>query len=102
MPKYRLTPKAEAERDAIARYTLETWGEAQCATYLDELEACFERLAVVPTIGAACDAIRPGYRRFAVGEHWVYYRLEDHGVLIVRIYPQRMLSRRGMLDEGRA
>jgi toxin ParE1/3/4 len=100
--KYRLTPRAETDRDHIARYTLERWGETQCATYLDELETCFERLADVPGMGIACNDIRPGYRRFPFGEHDLYYRIEDEGVLIVRIYPQRMLPRKKMLDEGRA
>jgi toxin ParE1/3/4 len=100
--KYRLSPKAEADRDRIARDGLHEWGKHQVARYLDELEACFERLADFPSLGQACGHIRPGYRSVPFGAHHVYYRLDDVGVMVVRIRAQRMLQRREALHEGSA
>jgi toxin ParE1/3/4 len=87
---------------AIKAWTLRTWGVDQWRSYLSELETSFRRLADVPGMGTACDQIRDGYRRFPVGEHFIYYRIEAAGVVVVRVYPQRMLLRREMLGEGRA
>jgi toxin ParE1/3/4 len=100
--KYRLTPRAEADRDRIIKEGLPEWGKRQVAEYLDELQACLERLAEYPGLGQACDEIRPGYRSLPFGAHYVYYRADKAGVVIVRIRPQRMLPRKHMLGEESA
>lgn len=45
MAEYRLTPDAEADLWEIARYTLQTWGEAQQRRYEARLIKCFQALA---------------------------------------------------------
>lgn len=97
MTKFRLTPRAEADRDRIVKDGLPEWGKRQVAIYLDELQACFERLADYPALGQARDEIRPGYRSVPFGAHQVYYRVDDAGVVIVRIRPQRMFTRKRTL-----
>ncbi len=91
MAAYRLTRRAEADLDDIADYTLRTWGEAQCARYLDGLEQCCRRLAEHPALGRACDGIRPGLRRREQGRHVVFYRRDEAGILVLRILHDRML-----------
>lgn len=45
MAEHRLTPDTETDLWEIARYTLETWGEAQQRGYEAGLIKCFEALA---------------------------------------------------------
>lgn len=90
MHRFRLTPRAEADLDGIADYTLREHGDRQCALYLGELEARFARLREVPVLERACDRIRPGLRSQRQGRHVVFYLHEGDGVLIVRILHERM------------
>jgi toxin ParE1/3/4 len=76
---------------SIGQYTVSTWGKAQAARYIDELEVCCQRLAENPSLGRGCDEIRPGLRRLEHAKHVVFYRRESGGVLISRILHQRML-----------
>ena len=48
-------------------------------------------LADNPSLGRACDNIRPGLRRMEHARHVVFYRQTPTGVLISRILHQRML-----------
>jgi toxin ParE1/3/4 len=44
-----------------------------------------------PTIGRACNDVRPGYRKHAVGSHTLYYRIGSDDVIdVVRVLHQRM------------
>jgi toxin ParE1/3/4 len=44
-----------------------------------------------PTIGRACNDVRPGYRKDAVGSHTLYYRIGSDDVIdVVRVLHQRM------------
>ena len=58
MSRFRLTVRAEGDLFEIAEYTRRTWGEQQCARYLDQLEECCQRLAEHPILGRSCDQIR--------------------------------------------
>ncbi|MGF1453550.1 MAG: type II toxin-antitoxin system RelE/ParE family toxin [Opitutales bacterium] len=48
MANYRLTREADADLVEIARYTRETWGEAQRDKYINELFQLFEEIASTP------------------------------------------------------
>ena len=50
VPSFRLTPRAEADRDAIVKDGLPEWGKRRVEDYLDDLEACFEHLAAFPNM----------------------------------------------------
>jgi len=76
---------------SIGDYTLRTWGKAQAARYLGELEVCCHTLSDNPGLGRLCDEVRPGLRRLEHGEHVVFYRQEPGGILVSRILHQRML-----------
>lgn len=94
MGRFRLSRRAEGDLLSIGEYTLRTWGEAQAARYLGELEECCQRLADNPALGRHCDEIRAGLRRMEHGRHVVFYREEKGGVLVSRILHQRMLPDR--------
>jgi len=43
-----------------------------------------------PHRGRACDDIRPGYRKYHVGRHLIFYRESPEGLEIIRILHDRM------------
>ena len=91
MAGFRFSHRAEANLLNIGNYTLRTWGKAQTARYLSELEVVCQTLADNPALGRACDDIRPGLGRLEHGKHVVFYRQELTGILISRILHQSML-----------
>jgi len=99
VPRFRFSRRAVADLLSIADYTLRTWGKAQAARYLGELEVCCQMLAGNPALGRPCDDVRPGLRRLEHGKHVVFYRQERGGVLVSRILHQRMLPDRHAIDD---
>ena len=91
MAAFRFSRRAEADLLSIGDYTLRTWGSAQAARYLRELEVCCQMLADNPMLGRLCDDVRPGLRRLEHGKHVVFYRQERGGILVSRILHQGML-----------
>jgi len=90
MAEYRLSPAAERDMEDMFDYTLARWGLAQAIRYTDQIEAACNDLAAYPNRAQSCDTIRPGYRRRAVGQHMIYLRTTDYGIVIIRILHQRM------------
>ena len=98
MASFRFSRLAEADLLSIAAYTLRTWGEAQAIRYIDDLEACCQRLADNPALGRSCDYVRPGLRRMEQAKHVVFFRPEEEGILVSRILHERMLPERHAMD----
>ena len=90
MARVFLRPKALKDLEDIWHYTFETWGEEQADQYILDLNDGFERLAIHPEKGRACDDIREGYRKYDIGRHIVFYRQIKKGIEIVRILHPRM------------
>jgi len=99
MAKFRFSRRAEADLLGIGDYTLRTWGEKQTEHYLHELEECCWRLAENPTLGRACDTIRPGLRRMEQGRHVLFYRAIPNGIRVVRILHQSMLPEKHPMED---
>ena len=99
MAAFRFPRHAESDLLNICNYTLRTWGKAQAARYLGEVEACCQMLAKNPALGRPCDDIRAGLRRLEHGKHVVFYRRELGGILVSRILHQRMLPDRHDTDD---
>lgn len=93
MRRIQLTRAAESDLDAIAQYTLETWGALQAAAYLDRLEDTLDLLAKSPGVGRSANAIRHGLQRFEVERHVVFYFEQDEMLHVVRILHQHMLPK---------
>lgn len=86
-----LSPAARADVEQIWDYTSDRWGDDQAENYVRELQRAIERVVNDPGIGRACDEVRPGYRKHAVGSHTVYYRIARIDMIdVVRILHQRM------------
>ena len=99
MATFRSSRLADADLVDIGAYTLRTWGKDQTLRYIDDLEACCQRLADNPSSGRPCDRVRPGLRRMEQGRHVVFFRREPGGVLVSRILHERMLPERHAIDD---
>lgn len=90
MTRYVLSPRAQADLDEIWDYSAANWGDDQAEAYTRQIQAAVELIAADPRRGRACDDIRPGYSRFTVGSHVLFYRRAESGIDVVRILHQRM------------
>lgn len=90
MAEYRLTPAAQRDVEAIFEYTQSRWGVKQAADYVRALGLHCSELATSPRRAAACDDIRPGYRRSVLRQHVIYFRIEPYGIAVIRILHVRM------------
>jgi toxin ParE1/3/4 len=72
-------------------------GQAQADRYTDHLTTAFEMLADFPLRAVACDVIRPGYRRYKVDRHMIYFLDTDYGIAVIRLLHERMDALRHLL-----
>ena len=90
MADFRLTPRALADLDAIAEYTLGRWGRKQAEIYLGALVDRMKRLAGSPELGRNRDDIAPGYRCFPEGRHLIFYVVADGRISVIGVPHQSM------------
>ena len=90
MRRYLLSPRAQADLEGIWDYSAERWGVDQAETYTRQIQTMVERLAADPRRGRACDDIREGYRKIAVGSHVIFFRARPDATEIVRILHRGM------------
>lgn len=88
--RVRLTPRAVADIKAIARYTTQTWGHAQCQGYLRSLDDRFRWLAEHPDSGLKRDDIAANSRSFRHNAHIVFYRTCDGGIDVLAVVHSAM------------
>jgi toxin ParE1/3/4 len=82
---FRLTPRAVADLDAIAYYTIETWGLAQLETYLMGFNSRFQWLADNPLAGRERNDVQPGFRSYPEASHVIFYIINEDKVDIIGI-----------------
>jgi toxin ParE1/3/4 len=58
--------------------------------YVRQIRRAVEIVAEDPRRGRNCDNIRAGYRKYPAGSHFVFYRVVEGGIDVVRILHQRM------------
>ena len=91
MGAFSLTKKARADLKSIASYTQRKWGKEQRKTYSRQFDNAFHMLSETPAAGNQCDYIRPGYRKFPVTSHIVFYHsISQSEIEVVRILHKRM------------
>jgi toxin ParE1/3/4 len=79
---------AHADLVEIWDYTATTWSLEQAMIYEDKiLDAC-EAIASDPARGDDISDLRPGYRLWRVGRHFIVYRSCDQGIDVMRILHQ--------------
>lgn len=85
MRSVEITPKTESDLVDIWLYTLEIWGIAQADRYVDQLGATMAHLAEHPSMGVDYAHVLPGYRKFRIAHHDIFYRLIDTRIRVVRV-----------------
>ncbi len=91
MGSFTLTNKAKTDLKNIAVYTQREWGREQRLLYIKQFDDAFHSLASNPDLGAKCEHIKTGYRKYPVAKHLVFYRTtKEAEILIVRILHKRM------------
>ena len=84
---------AEAERDEIVKYLIETAGGAHAAaSFLDAMDHEMGLISDLPTIHALSrvpEVADKGYRVVLVGSYVMLYRFENNTVYIAHIFNQR-------------
>jgi toxin ParE1/3/4 len=85
MAKIRLSKAAETDLDQIARFGIDTFGSVAARRYRDGLKLQLARIEEAPLRFPAVDHIRPGYRRSVFKSHAIYFRIDDAGILVVRV-----------------
>lgn len=89
MPIYHLSPLAEKDLEDIWIYTAERWSVSQADSYIEDIIQAFENLAEGKRQGRPTD-IRPGYLKYPVGAHVVFYKHHADHLDIIRILHGRM------------
>ena len=88
---FHLTAKAKADVKEIGRYTQKKWGRDQRNHYLQKIDDAFHHLAQNPDKGRDCADIRPGYQKYGIAKHFIFYRVTKvRHIEIVRVLHGRM------------
>jgi len=93
--RYILSPRAQADLDKadldkIWDDTAERWGVDHAEFYIRQIRQHIEAVAARPALGRACPQVRTGYYKYRSGSHFLFYRLIDGGIDVVRIVHERM------------
>lgn len=89
MNTFRLSPLARQDLVDIWKYSSVRWGERQAETYIRRLNETFERLATGLIVGRRIDDVRLGYLKYRIKSHTLYFKLDEHGLFIVRVLHNR-------------
>lgn len=82
---------AAADLRAIARYTLEQWGEAQARRYIAQLEAAAAAVATGRGVFKELASLHPGLRSTLAGSHFVFCLVRPgRPALVLAILHERM------------
>ncbi|HYS49121.1 MAG TPA: type II toxin-antitoxin system RelE/ParE family toxin [Xanthobacteraceae bacterium] len=73
MAAYVLSPRALADIEEIWAYTEHRWDADQAERYDRILKEGIEQIAREPRSGRACDHLRRGYRKYAIGSHVAFF-----------------------------
>ena len=96
---YRLTPAARADIEAIAAYVAEHDPQA-AVRLIERLMRRWRLLSTAPMAGAARPDIAEGIRLIVTGPYLSFYRIEQTGIVIVRIlHGRRDVGRQAPFDE---
>jgi len=90
MGQCHLTPAAQRDLSSVWDYTAERWDAREAETYVLEIRSAIKRIAEQPDRGRGVDEIRAEYRRYAIGNHLIFFVENGSGVDIIRILHQRI------------
>lgn len=91
-PKQRLliAPRARRDIEGLLTFTERQWGRDQRFRYRGRIEQAFLDLMSFPELGRPRADLDPGLRAHQVGEHVIYYQLDNDVITVVHILRRRM------------
>lgn len=89
MRALQFTQSAEADVDAILRYTLATWGDAQAEACLAGRYDLLALFAENPESGRLYQGLASDLRGFPYREHLIFYLPLPERLLVIRILHAR-------------
>lgn len=91
MRNYRLSDAADGDLKAIARYTLQEWGEAQTIRYMHTLDEIFSTLVNKPLTARKFSPRFPDVMMIRCQRHLAFYlHPENEMPLIIAVLHERM------------
>jgi plasmid stabilization system protein ParE len=88
---YVVSKGAAADLRDITKYTLANWGEAQCRTYIAELEKAAVAVATGEGVFKDMSTLLPGLRVATSGKHYIFcVPRPDAPSIILAILHERM------------
>ncbi|MAO17521.1 type II toxin-antitoxin system RelE/ParE family toxin [Muricauda ruestringensis] len=89
--KYVISAKARADLKAIAKYTIEKFGEGQSLKYAQGFKTILADLADNPELGRRYVAVKDKMlSRYRYKAHVIFYYVENGKIFIVRVLGGRM------------
>ncbi len=82
--------RAEADLDEIWRFSEERWGERQADLYLYRLKRAVADGKVRERRARAIDFVRPGLFKMREVRHFIYFRVIDGDIVVVRVLHDSM------------
>jgi toxin ParE1/3/4 len=80
-----VSPRAQRDLEGFWDYTAERFNLAQAEIYLRGIWSAIQIIAADPRIGRSADEVRPGYRRYQVGSHVIFYKMTEGVFDVVRV-----------------
>lgn len=99
MAKLRIAEAARDDLRDIRTYSKLAFGSSTAHDYLEGLRQVFALLRSRPAAGIEEADLGKGMRGFPYRAHRVYYRLDEEGILIVRILHHARDLRRALEQE---
>jgi len=87
---YAITNKAVSDLDEIWLFTADKWSVQQADRYYNLIIQEIEYICSNDEAGKPMDHIRKGYRAAKIKSHFIFYRIVDEAVEIIRILHERM------------
>jgi toxin ParE1/3/4 len=82
---FRLTPNADQDIRDIYEFGLAEFGRKKAESYFDDLYDAFEYIAANPMASRERTEAVPPIRIYVFHAHLVIYRIEDRGIVVLRI-----------------
>ena len=89
MSRATFAPAAIADIDKIWDYTAERWGPDKADIYTDNIRDVSHGLATGEKRGQTVD-IRGGYLKYPAGRHFIFFRIANGGIEVIRILHRSM------------
>jgi toxin ParE1/3/4 len=84
------TERAEADLDDIWSFTTERWNEEQADLYLERLRSAISNQDTRKLRAKPIDFAMSGVMRMREVRHFIYFRMVDEGLLVLRVLHDSM------------